>query len=193
MLESLKKYAWHKLVLGVVAACAGLATVILAIVKMCKEDAAGPAKAIQIILGIILIVVGACAVVASFVAADDEKEQGATLISGAISVGFGAFLLTKYGEGLLDVIVCYIWPILIASVGGAFVVKAIVDLCTKKDRKSAIVLMVVGAVMLALGIVFAVFVEDWSGRVSWLLLGLTVLAVGAFEIYRWAKFYKSVK
>lgn len=192
MVESLKKYAWHKLLLGVVAAVAGLATVILAIVKLADESTAGPARALQIILGIILIVVGALAVVTSLVAGE-EKEQGSTLVAGAIACGFGAFVFTDAGEAVLNIAVCYLWPILVASVGGAFVLKAIVDLCLKKPTTPAVVLMVVGACMLALGIVFAVFASDWAGKVSWLLLGLSVLASGAFEIVRWAKFYKSVK
>lgn len=191
-MDSFKKYDLGKLIYGVVAAIAGLATVILAIVAL-ADNSADPSKALRIILGILFVVVGGCAFVLGLAKKDEEEGKAGLIISGALAIGFGSFMFTNWAGGFLGVLVGYLYPILVASVGGALVVKAIIDLVQKKEQKPAIIMLCVGAVMLALGIVFAVFAEDWAAKVIWLLVGLSLLAVAAFNLVKWVKFYRSVK
>lgn len=190
MENSIKKFSSYKLVLGAIEGIVGLVTVILAIVKLCSKEG-DPTAALRIVLGISLLVIGTCLLVYSLL--NKENRISSELFIGAGSIGIGSFLFTKPAEGTLDVIVCFIVPILVACFGGALAIKAIINLVNKKATTPNAILLVISICAVVLGIIFAVFADSWASKVCWLLVGLTLFSLGVYNVIFWAKTIKKIK
>ena len=185
MVDSLKKYAWVKIAFAILVACAGLATFILAIIAQCNGNAKA-AAAIQYVAGVIFIV---CGWAFAILGLADKKEEGfATLLGGAVLVAFGAYMCTGFGTAFITNVFGILLPFIVAGIGGALLLKGFVDgVCLKKDGKKACCVAAIGYVLLTLGIIFVCYYNVWGVNVTFMLLGLGLLAAGVFAIIRWVK------
>ena len=153
------------------------------------ESSADANNAINIIIGIVLLVVGALSLVLAIIAACIAKKGFlAVAVPGAIAIALGiSILVAKYATTLI-LLVLYVAPYILIAIGALILADAIFRLVlsakakTIKDTLFAIVIaMIIGLVILTAGILC---VNGWviPGDIQVIILGIVLVVVALLQV-----------
>lgn len=145
--------------------------------------------AINIIIGVVLLVVGGVSLLLAIVASCMAKKGFlAIAVPGALAIALGvSILVAKYATDLV-LLVLYVVPYILIAIGTVVLADAIFRLVfsakakTIKDTLFAIVVaMVVGVAILTLGILC---VNGWviGGNVQLIIFGIVLILVAALQV-----------
>lgn len=172
--ENLRKL---ELILTIIIGLVGLVTVIFAILNMANVSGVKPDVVLIYIFGVTLLLCGLIFLLVGIVAGDSDPKVGMVdLIIASVLLGFGLFSLIGETSKILQNIVGLLLPIVIACFGFALTIRGVVSIAQKKDQKKGILVLILGIISLAVGIVFAIFSKDGGNlyNVLWLLIGLSM-------------------
>ncbi len=145
--------------------------------------------AINVIIGVVLLIVGGLSLLLAIVAACMEKKGFlAIAVPGALAVALGiSILVAKYATELV-LLVLYVVPYLLIAIGAVILADAIFRLVfsakakTVKDTLFAIIVaMVIGVAILTIGILC---VNGWviHGNVQLIIFGIVLILVAALQV-----------
>lgn len=163
-----------KISIAILVGIAGLLTFIFAILKLSGGTKVSSDIVIRILLGIVLLIIGTST--SLFTIFSNSASKTLNVVIAGLCIGIGIYCFFNDSSAFLTQIVAFIIPLIIASVGGLMLIKAIVD-GIRKTNNTFIFSAVLGAVLLTGGIVIAVFHNNANLiEVIWLLLGLAIIA-----------------
>lgn len=153
------------------------------------ETSSAANNAINVIIGIVLLVVGAISLLVAIIATCVTKKGFLVLaVPGALAIAVGvSILVSKYATGLV-MLILYVIPYLLIAIGAVILGDAIFKLVfsvkagTIKDTLFAIIIaMIIGLGVLALGILC---VNGWviSGNAQLIILGIVLIIVACLQV-----------
>ena len=190
-IKNLMKIMWVKICVAIFLVIIGVTTVALAIMQLVNDTGFDSTFAIRIITGVACMVFG----VTEFIIGLTKSDENASLkesIAGAIIIGVGVFLCLPAAFSILNTLVGYMLPILVACGGFAIAIKGVITAFQKAPLKKWLVFVVVGAIIGTLGVIFTVFYEKLS-NVIWLILGCGIALGGIADILIIINDYKTKK
>lgn len=160
----------------------GVATTVVAILQVANV-AGNPAESfLQYLIGAALLAIGITFVVVGILKKPVDGTAGVqNLVLSTLCLGFGAYSFFPEAAQLLDGIVVFIIPLLVATFGVILLVRSLCAVVAKKGAKSVASYLIVGAIAVALGTIFAVFnyrENDATKGLSWAVLGVVMITVG---------------
>ncbi|MCQ2793860.1 MAG: hypothetical protein MJ207_00590 [Bacilli bacterium] len=166
------------LLIGVI----GIATSVVAILQVAKVMDNPAESFLQYLIGASLLAIGITFVVLGIMKKPVDGTAGVqNLVLSTLCIGFGAYSFFPEAAQLLDGVVVFIIPLLVATFGVILLVRSLCAAVAKRGIKSVASYLIVGAVAVALGTIFAVF--NYKGNtvtqgLSWVVLGVVMITVG---------------
>ena len=153
------------------------------------ETSSAANNAVNVIIGIVLLVVGTISLLVAIIATCVAKKGFLVLaVPGALAIAVGvSILVSKYATGLV-MLILYVIPYLLIAIGAVILGDAIFKLVfsakagTIKDTLFAIIIaMIIGLGVLALGILC---VNGWviSGNAQLIILGIVLIIVACLQV-----------
>lgn len=190
--KKLLKLFWIKVVAAVVLIVIGILTITFAILElMGRPVGVDPTFPIRIVIGIALSVFGVVELIIGLTK-NEEHTSIKEAITGAAIAGVGVFLFLNEAKIILDDLVGYLLPIIVACCGFAVAIKGVVEACQKVPGKKWLVLIIVGVIIGTLGTVFVIFNEKLS-KVIWLILGIAIALGGVADLLLVVNSYRTGK
>ena len=170
------KYAWLQLILSILLLFGGSLVIIFAAMGKMNilEDG------LNIIAAVILFLFGLFAIVASF-AFEGDRIISNGIIYGSASIAMGVFLLIK--EFLLLDYLVYLLAIFFIVVGAIELLKAIILVVKKSDKRVAIIFAFIFAVIFITGGILAIIFKDNVRIAFCILAGVLIFLVGAYLMF----------
>lgn len=185
-----KKVAWSKIIAAAVVGIAGLLTVIFAILQMTGAEVES-SRPLRIVIGIVGILAGLALLIIGIIKEKDKFPVKDAASAGA-AIAFGIFLFLDEADEIFAAFVGRIFPIILAGVGLAIVIKGIAMICKKNAVKEWLPVVIGGTVAFVVGLCFAIFSEQ-TINVTYLFLGLVIVLVAVIDIITASKVLKLAK
>ena len=170
------KYAWLQLILSILLLFGGALIIIFAAMGKMNilEDG------LNIIAAVILFLFGLFAIVASF-AFEGDRIISNGIIYGSASIAMGVFLLIK--EFLLLDYLVYLLAIFFIVVGAIELLKAIILVIKKSEKRVAIVFAFIFAVIFITGGILAIIFRDHVRIAFCIIAGVIIFLMGAYLMF----------
>ena len=170
------KYIWLQLILSILLLFGGSLIIIFAAMGKMNilEDG------LNIIAAVILFLFGLFAIVASF-AFEGDKVISNGIIYGSASIAMGVFLLIK--EFLLLDYLVYLLAIFFIVVGAIELLKAIILVVKKSEKRIAIIFAFVFAVIFITGGILAIIFKDNVRIAFCIIAGALIFLVGGYLMF----------
>ena len=193
MKELLQKYLGLRLTAGIVYALIGVITVVFGVLSQAKINiGVDPSLPLRIVIGVLILLTGLVALIV-FLALEKTEWNLPALLGSAALAGLGfAMFFEKIGGYIIGILVAYIIPIIFAFFGAFLIVKCVTQLVRKSKALPCVLFAILGAGLLAVGILFACNPAD-TMNITWILLGLLVAFAGGAEVVISAKLIKASK
>lgn len=167
------KYIWLQLILSILLMFGGALIIIFA--AMGKENVL--VEGLNIIAAVILFLFGLFSIIASF-AFEPNKVITNGLIYGSACIAFGVFLCINEFV-LLDYLV-YLLAIFFIVIGAVDLIKGIILIVKKNEKKLPVVLTFVAAVVFIAGGILAIVFKDNVKLAFCIIAGVLVFGVGVY-------------
>ena len=170
------KYIWLQLILSILLLFGGSLIIIFAAMGKMNilEDG------LNIIAAVILFLFGLFAIVASF-AFEGDKIVSNGIIYGSASIAMGVFLLIK--EFLLLDYLVYLLAIFFIVIGAIELIKAIILVVKKSDRRLAIIFAFIFAIIFITGGILAIIFKENVRIAFCIIAGVIIFLVGAYMLF----------
>ena len=170
------KYTWLQLILSILLLFGGSLIIIFAAMGKMNilEDG------LNIIAAVILFLFGLFAIVASF-AFEGDRIISNGIIYGSASIAMGVFLLIK--EFLLLDYLVYLLAIFFIVVGAIELLKAIILVVKKSEKRLAIIFAFIFAVIFITGGILAIVFKDNVRIAFCIIAGALIFLVGAYLLF----------
>lgn len=168
-----KKYIWLQIIYGVLLACVGIATVVLAFVNGSLLD-----KTLSIIIAIALFIFAAIMFFSSLFA-ETKTIFSAALIYGSLFVALGVVLLVN--PYLISTIFVTMLAVFIIALGAICLFKAAILIFFRMKWYYPAILFALGTIGIVGGIL-ALCYPGVAFTVTFVILGIGLVALGAYEI-----------
>lgn len=187
MKSVLNKFKWTTLAIGIMLCVVGFTTVVLSAMQLAGKQSVDVTGMIRFTVGGALVAIGAFTMVSSF-AKDGKKAEFAPMISSALIMGCGCFLMLDEGITLTALVVLFFIPLMMIYVGIVVLAKVIIYLVKvkkAKDGKFWIPGLACSIALIALGFCF-ILIEKLTSFI-WLLVSGLILAIGVLYTIKGAK------
>ena len=170
------KYIWLQLILSILLLFGGSLIIIFAAMGKMNilEDG------LNIIAAVILFLFGLFAIVASF-AFEGDKIVSNGIIYGSASIAMGVFLLIK--EFLLLDYLVYLLAIFFIVIRAIELIKAIILVVKKSDRRLAIIFAFIFAIIFITGGILAIIFKENVRIAFCIIAGVIIFLVGAYMLF----------
>ena len=170
------KYTWLQLILSILLLFGGSLIIIFAAMGKMNilEDG------LNIIAAVILFLFGLFAIVASF-AFEGDRIISNGIIYGSASIAMGVFLLIK--EFLLLDYLVYLLAIFFIVVGAIELLKAVILVVKKSEKRLAIIFAFIFAVIFITGGILAIVFKDNVRIAFCIIAGALIFLVGAYLLF----------
>lgn len=170
------KYIWLQLILSILLLFGGSLIIIFAAMGKMNilEDG------LNIIAAVILFLFGLFAIVASF-AFEGDKIISNGIIYGSASIAMGVFLLIK--EFLLLDYLVYLLAIFFIVIGAIELIKAIILVVKKSDKRLAIIFAFIFAIIFITGGILAIIFKENVRIAFCIIAGVIIFLVGAYMLF----------
>lgn len=170
------KYIWLQLILSILLLFGGSLIIIFAAMGKMNilEDG------LNIIAAVILFLFGLFAIVASF-AFEGDKIMSNGIIYGSACIAIGVFLLIK--EFLLLDYLVYLLAIFFIVVGAIELIKAIILVIKKSDKRVAIIFAFIFAIIFITGGILAIIFKENVRIAFCIIAGVLIFLVGAYLLF----------
>ena len=170
------KYIWLQLILSILLLFGGSLIIIFAAMGKMEILEEG----LNIIAAVILFLFGLFAIVASF-AFEGDRVLSNGIIYGSASIAIGVFLLIK--EFLLLDYLVYLLAIFFIVVGAIELLKAIILVVKKSEKRLAIIFAFIFAVLFITGGILAIVFKEQVRIACCIIAGVMILLVGGYLMF----------
>ena len=172
----LSRWAWVRIVEGVLLMIVGLLTGILGGIKPNELS-----TALGIVIAVFLFIDGGLTLFANIV--DTKKIFSLDAILGAVFIALGVILCMPEGINSIKAILAIFVAVLLLAAGANYLIKAIYSIKSKQIAGGWITLFfIVSLVSLTLGVLCLIYREQQTLNVIYIVLGTTITIAGLFDI-----------
>lgn len=168
-----RRYAWLKLVEGILLAIVGILVAIFGGI-----DPINFGKAVSIVVAVFLFIDGTLFFGAAI--ADGKSKFSVNIITGAILIAFGVVLCLNQ-LSINDFLPYFIASVLLA-IGGGEIIKGIVQIAHRERARWVLLNFVIAAASIALGALCIIFINEAVRNIIYIIIGISIVVVASAEI-----------
>jgi len=168
-----KRYAWLKLVEGILLALVGILIAIFGGI-----DPISFGRAVSIVVAVFLFVDGTLFFGAAI--ADGKSKFSVNIITGAILIAIGVVLCLNQ-ININDFLPYFVASVLLA-IGGGELIKGIVQIIHRERARWFLLNFLIAAASIALGALCIIFINEAVRNIIYIIIGISIVVVASAEI-----------
>lgn len=168
-----KRYAWLKLVEGILLALTGLLIAILGGIDPIEYKAG-----LSVSIAVFLFLDGLLMFITAI--ADKKAKFSVNIITGALFISIGVILITSRID--LNAFLLYFVASVLLAIGAGEIGKGIVQIVQKEKIIWPIINFLIAVVAITLGVLSLVFGDDVALNIIYIILGVAVVVIATAEI-----------
>ena len=185
MENKLTKSKVFNIVASTMVGIVGILVVVFAILRWAEVNDLNPNLAIRIVFGVGCLLLGLTLAVVSLVKTNRTLEITGLAVGSSLTA-LGIFMFFDEAGAVMDTILGLVTPIALVTGAAYLLVKAIISLCEKLNKKVCIFYIVVSAIIITLGILLIVFREKLINLI-WIVVGLAMIFGSLLSIIKLIK------
>lgn len=175
----LKSKAFN-IVWSTLVAALGVLVIVFAILRWANVNDINPNLAIRVVFGVGCLLIGVILAILGLVNTSKSLEVTG-IIAGSSLTAFGIFMFFEEAGAVMDTVLGLVTPIILVTFASYLLIKAIVSLCEKLDKRVCIAYIIVSAIIITLGVLLIVYRAKLINLI-WIIVGVLMLLSGIANI-----------
>lgn len=173
MENKLAKSKVFKIVSATMVGIVGILVVLFAILRWANVNDLNPNLTIRVVFGVGCLILGLVLAIFAYIKTSKTLEIGGLAVGSAITA-FGVFMFFEEAGAVMDTILGLVTPLALVVGAVYLLVKAIISLCKKLNKKVCVFYIVLSAIVITLGVLLIVYRAKLINLI-WIIVGLLMI------------------